>query len=123
METVSGRGRIGPGRSFGRGCYGATDHAAKSNDHLDPEAIASLLRRANTLMGNGDVATARLVLRRAADAGDASAALTLTFDPASLAKLGVHGISPAMALARSWYEKAQKFGSAEASQRLEMLAS
>jgi hypothetical protein len=98
---------------------------ANSIHHLEPQVIASLLRRGIALIGTGDVAAARLVLRRAADAGDASAALALagTFDPASLAKLGVRGISPDVAQARSWYEKAKQFGSAEASQRLERLAS
>ena len=93
--------------------------------HLDPDVVASLLRRADALIASGDVAAARLVLRRAADAGDAGAAMTLagTYDPANLAKLGVHGIVPDVAMARSWYEKARKFGSAEAPQRLEMLAS
>jgi len=93
--------------------------------HLDPDVIASLLSRADALIASGDVAAARLVLRRAADAGDAGAAMTLagTYDPANLAKLGVHGIVPDVAMARSWYEKARKFGSAEAPQRLEMLAS
>ena len=93
--------------------------------HLDPEEIASLLRRADALIASGDVAAARLVLRRAADAGDAGAAMALagTYDPANLAKLGVHGIVPDLAMARSWYEKARTFGSAEARQRLEMLAS
>jgi hypothetical protein len=93
--------------------------------HLDPDVIASLLRRADTLIASGDVAAARLVLRRAADAGDARAAMTLagTYDPAILEKLGVHGFVPDVAMARSWYEKAKKLGSAEAPQRLEMLAS
>jgi TPR repeat protein len=93
--------------------------------HLDPDAIASLLRRADALIASGDVAAARLALRRAADAGDPRAAMTLggTYDPAVLEKLSVHGIVPDVAMARSWYERAQKFGSAEAPQRLEMLAS
>jgi TPR repeat protein len=50
-------------------------------------------------------------------------ALAGTYDPANLAKLGVHGIVPDLTMARSWYEKARAFGSAEARQRLEMLAS
>ena len=93
--------------------------------HLDPDVIASLLRRADALIASGDVAAARLALRRAADAGDPRAATTLggTYDPAVLEKLSVHGIVPDVAMARSWYERAQKFGSAEAPQRLEMLAS
>jgi hypothetical protein len=92
---------------------------------LDPDIVASLLKRADALIASSDVAAARLVLRRAADAGDARAAMTLagTYDPAILEKLDVHGIVPDVAMARSWYEKARKFGSAEAPQRLEMLAS
>ena len=93
--------------------------------HLDPNEIASSLRRADDLIASGDLAAARLVLRRAADAGDARAAMTLagTYDPAILEKLGVHGFVPDVAMARGWYEKAKKFGSAEAPQRLELLAS
>jgi hypothetical protein len=92
---------------------------------LDPDAIASLLQRADALIASGDVAAARLVLRRAADAGDAHAAMTLaeTYDPAVLEKLGVHGFVPDLAMAQSWYEKARAFGSAEAPRRLETLAS
>jgi hypothetical protein len=92
---------------------------------LDSNEIASLLRRGDALIASGDFAAARLVLRRAADAGDARAAMTLaeTYDPAILEKLGVHGLVPNVAMARDWYEKAKKFGAAEAPQRLEMPAS
>lgn len=93
--------------------------------HLDPNEIASSLRRADDLIASGDLAAARLVLRRAANAGDARAAMTLagTYDPVILEKLGVHGFVPDIAMARVWYEKAKKFGSAEAPRRLELLAS
>jgi hypothetical protein len=92
---------------------------------LDPNEIASSLTRANTLIASGDLAAARLVLRRAADSGDARAAMTLaeTYDPAVLAKLSVHGVVPDLAMARGWYEKAKQFGAIEATQRLEQLAS
>jgi hypothetical protein len=94
-------------------------------DHLDPNEIASSLRRGDALIASGDLAAARLVLRRAADAGDARAAMTLaeTYDPAILEKLGVHGVVPDLAMARGWYEKAKKLGAREATQRLELLAS
>jgi len=93
--------------------------------HLDPNEIASSLRRGDDLIASGDLAAARLVLRRAADAGDARAAMTLaeTYDPAILEKLGVHGVVPDLAMARGWYEKARQFGATEATQRLELLAS
>ena len=93
--------------------------------HLDPNEIASALRRGTALIASGDLAAARLVLRRAAEAGDARSAMTLaeTYDPAILEKLGVHGVVPDLAKARSWYEKAKQFGATEATQRLELLAS
>jgi TPR repeat protein len=92
--------------------------------HLDPAEIASSLRRGNELIASGDLAAARLVLRRAANAGDAHAAMTLagTYDPVVLEKLGVHGFVPDAAMARVWYEKARKAGSAVAPERLEVLA-
>ena len=93
--------------------------------HLDPNEIASSLRRGDALIASGDLAAARLVLRRAADAGNARAAMTLaeTYDPAILEKLGVHGVVPDLAMARGWYEKAKKLGATEATQRLQLLAS
>jgi TPR repeat protein len=93
--------------------------------HLDPSEIASALSRATALIASGDLAAARLVLRRAADAGDARSAMTLaeTYDPAILGKLGVHGVVPDLDKARGWYEKARQFGATEAAQRLELLAS
>jgi hypothetical protein len=92
--------------------------------HLDPSEIASALSRGTALIASGDLAAARLVLRRAADAGDARSAMTLaeTYDPAILEKLGVHGVVPDLAKARGWYEKAKQFGATEAAQRLELLA-
>lgn len=92
--------------------------------HLDASEIASLLKRADSLIGSGDVAAARLVLRRAAEAGDARAAMLLagTYDPTLLEKLGVHGVVPDLAMARSWYEKARRFGASGASSQLERLA-
>ena len=93
--------------------------------HLDPGEIASALTRGTALIASGDLAAARLVLRRAADAGDARSAMMLaeTYDPAILEKLGVHGVVPDLAKARGWYEKARQFGATDANQRLELLAS
>ena len=91
---------------------------------LDRDEIATLHRRSEKLIGQGDIAGARLLLTRAAEAGDARSALALatTYDAASLAKLGVHGIAPDAAQARAWYAKAAEFGSSEASRRLEQPA-
>jgi TPR repeat protein len=92
---------------------------------LDPNDVAASLKRADGLIASGDIAAARLVLQRVAEDGEAQAAVTLaeTYDPAILDRLGVHGTVPDIALARKWYETAQRFGSVEATQRLAALAS
>ena len=91
---------------------------------LDPEEIAILVKRGEEFLKNGDIAAARLFLRRAASAGNAQAALALgaTFDPAFLAEQGVLGFAPDLVQARAWYEKAGELGSSEASRRIERLA-
>lgn len=86
---------------------------------------AAALKRAETLIASGDVAAARLVLHKIAESGDAHAALLLggTYDPAALARLGgVHGGLADPVKAREWYEKAKRFGSAEAARRLDAVA-
>jgi hypothetical protein len=90
-----------------------------------PGDIAAGIKRAEMLIGSGDVAAARLVLHRAAEAGDAQSALMIgtTYDPSVLARLGVRGVTGDVAMARDWYEKARKAGSADAVRRLETLAS
>jgi len=92
---------------------------------LAPEEIATLLKRGEELFRTGDLAGARLLLRRAAEAHDAVGALALatTYDPNALAELGVRGVAGDPAVARSWYEKAKEYGSREAPRRLELLAS
>jgi len=92
---------------------------------LDQEEIAVLLKRGKDLIANGDLAAARLVLQRAADANDAEAALALgaTYDPYVLRALKVYGFKADPVMARVWYEKARELGSAAAPRRLEMLTS
>ena len=92
---------------------------------LDQEEIAVLLKRGKDLIANGDLAAARLVLQRAADANDAEAALALgaTHDPLVLRALKVYGFKADPVMARVWYEKARELGSAAAPRRLEMLTS
>ncbi len=87
---------------------------------LDPEEVAVLLKRAKGLIAIGDIAPARLLLERAADARDASAALLLaeTYDPAVLGSRDERSIAPNPAIAREWYQKAAQFGSPVAQQRL-----
>jgi hypothetical protein len=87
------------------------------------QTISSLVARGKELLRDGDFSSARLILQRAADDGEADAALTLgaTYDPSILAQLGIRRQFANVDLARTWYEKAQEFGSAEASSRLKTL--
>jgi hypothetical protein len=92
---------------------------------LSAEEIATLLKRGEELFKTGDLAGARLLLQRAAEAHDPVGALALatTYDPNVLDELGVRGVAGDRAAARAWYEKAKEYGSREAPKRLELLAS
>ena len=92
--------------------------------HLDADELASMLRRADDLITSGDVSSARLLLRRVAEAGDARAAFMLAgmFDPNVLKALGLQDGAPDVALARLWYERAAQLGSTDAPRQLQQLA-
>ena len=98
--------------------------ASKGTRVLDPEEIKLFMKQGEQFIAAGDVVTARIVFQRAAEAGDANAAMALgaTYDPTVLAKLGVVGMSADVEKARSWYQTAEKLGSPEARRRLDVLA-
>ena len=91
---------------------------------LEPDEMAKLVMRSEEALKNGDLSSARLLLRRAAEAGSAPAAFALgaTYDPRVINQLGTIGAVADAAQARAWYEKAVELGSLDASQRLEQLA-
>jgi hypothetical protein len=90
---------------------------------LDPQEVGTLLKRGEDFLAHGDIASARPLLKRAASGGNAQAALevAMSFDPAFLAQKGVLGLTPDVAQAREWYERASKLGSTEARRHLERL--
>ena len=90
---------------------------------LASDEIAMLLKRGKDAFSTGDLAAARLLLRRAAEGGSAEAALALgaTFDPLVIRRLGAIGAAPDAAQARQWYQKAVALGSPTASQPLATL--
>jgi hypothetical protein len=94
--------------------------AAPVARRLEADELAALLKRAKGLIAIGDIAPARLLLERAADAQEASAALLLaqTYDPAVLGTPDMRSITPDPAMARDWYQKAARLGSLDARQRL-----
>jgi hypothetical protein len=101
----------------------ASPAAADPPRQIDQAELASLLKRGRELVDVGDIASARLLLQRAADARVPQAAFALagTYDPAVLSRVKAYGIAPDLAMARIWYEKAREFGSSDAQQRLEQL--
>ncbi len=104
---------------------GSTDARRFAVRKLDRDEIASLRKVGEELLANRDIAAARLMLLRAAEAADARAALALakTYDPLALGDVGLRGAFADPAMARTWYEKAREFGSTDAQRRLHMLAS
>jgi hypothetical protein len=102
----------------------AAPPASKTIRTLDPDEIALLIKQGEQFVAAGDLVTARMVLLRAAQAGDLTAALALgaTYDPVVLARIGVVGFRADVEQARSWYQKAERLGSSEATRRLEVLA-
>jgi hypothetical protein len=85
--------------------------------------VRLLLDQGKQFFDVGDLA-ARILFLRAANAGDAAAAVAMgaTYDPVVLADRGVRGVAADLDKARSWYERAREMGSPEGPRRLEMLA-
>jgi hypothetical protein len=91
-----------------------------------PTVPSGLLRdRAMQLLGEGDIAAARMLLLHLAERGDSEAAYDLarTFDREMLAELGAKGVDGDAASARGWYERASQDGNEKAAERLKILAS
>jgi hypothetical protein len=86
----------------------------------DVAEIAQMVKRGAELMANGDVAAARLMYQRAAEAGEEKAAFALaeTYDPLVPARAA---ITPDVGLAQIWYGRAKELGSTAAPERLERL--
>jgi TPR repeat protein len=99
---------------------------AKSQPRQHSAAETALMMKSGAdLMAHGDISGARLMYQRLAEEGEALAAFALaeTYDPLVLRKSNVTGgITPDVALAQSWYEKAKALGSPTAAERLERLA-
>src|SRR5262245_16919440 len=91
---------------------------------LGQAEVDLLVKQGQQFVTSGDFVTARLVFQRAAEAGNAVAALALgaTYDPGILKSLGVRGVEADVSKARAWYQKAKEFGDPEATRRLDVLA-
>ena len=109
----------------------ATEQAAIADAPADPQStpkhaaeVARLLARANLLLERGDVGSARIVLQRAAEMGDAQASFTLaeTYDPLILSpKWGTYGTLGDAKRALDLYARAFAGGINEAKERSDAL--
>jgi hypothetical protein len=90
---------------------------------LSATEIAAFLARGDKFLAIADIVSARLFYERAADAGDASAAIRLgtTFDPTFLKRAGMRGDFGDQAQALSWYRRARDLGGADAERWLTRL--
>lgn len=87
--------------------------------------VAAKMKIGVELMTYGEVVAARVMFQRAAEAGDGAGAFALaeTYDPLVLEELRLREkITPNIALARTWYERARELGSLEARDRISRLA-
>jgi TPR repeat protein len=91
--------------------------AAPAKPALRREEIAMMIERGRVLFEAGDLAAARLFFRRAANAGEPTAALAMaaTYDPEVLTQHFIRGIEADAGEAQKWYAKAREMG-----QRVEM---
>jgi hypothetical protein len=94
-----------------------------ANPRSSAAEIMALLARGNEFLSVGDITSARLYYERAADAGSGLAALQLgaTFDPVTLGRAGIRGVTVDPAKALSWYRSARALGVSEADQRIKSL--
>jgi hypothetical protein len=97
--------------------------AAPPTRKLAADELATLMTRARALLASGDIPPARLLLERAAEAQEASAALMLaqTYDPSVMGTQDTRNVHTDAALARTWYQRAAQLGSADAQRRLSQL--
>jgi type II secretory pathway predicted ATPase ExeA len=92
---------------------------ARLTETLPPALMDALVKRGDQSLGLGDIAAARLLYQRAADAGNApaSTALGKTYDPNYVAP----GQTPDRARAAEWYQKAITLGDPHAAELLTRL--
>jgi hypothetical protein len=101
----------------------AAPTAAPVETRLTPQEVAALLTRGDALLANSDIVSARLCYERAAEGGNAQAALRLgeSYDPAFLVQTQLNGIRADKNAAARWYRRAIELGANEADTLLKSL--
>jgi hypothetical protein len=107
---------ISPQPELATAALASAPAAPAAGARLSAQEIAALLTRGDVLFRNGDIVSARLCYERAAEGGDAQAALRLgeTYDPAFLTRAHLNGVRSDATAAARWYRHARELGAAEA---------
>ena len=92
---------------------------------LNGDVASSLMKRGQDFLGTGDIAAARILFKRLADAGiaDGAFAMARTYDPRYLTAHKVIGVVGDESKARVFYQQAAQLGSVEAAHMLEQTVS
>ncbi|HEY0185764.1 MAG TPA: AAA family ATPase [Rhodopila sp.] len=100
---------------------GATPDRPAPTQEVPPALVTALMKHGDQSLTLGDIAAARLLYQRAAEAGSAAAATALgrTYDP----NYATPGQTPDPARAAEWYNKAMRLGDSHAADLLKRLAS
>jgi TPR repeat protein len=87
---------------------------------LNGDVASSLMKRGQDFLGTGDIAAARILFKRLADAGiaDGAFAMARTYDPRYLTEHKVIGVVGDESKARVFYQQAAQLGSVEAAHML-----
>jgi len=101
-----------------------TNFVAGAARKITPAELVALIKRGGELATNGDLPAARLLLQRAAEAHNPQAAFALasTYDPMVIKRLFPNSSAFDVTLAKAWYQKAREWGSVEALEKIEALA-
>lgn len=119
----AGRGEEAPRSGAAPSTPPPTPPSAAPRTGPPPAEVTALLARARSLIENGDISAARLLLQRAASGEDAAAlfALAETYDPVVLQRWRVRGVQPDAERARTLYRQALQRGAPQARERLDAL--
>lgn len=92
---------------------------------LNGDVASNLMKRGQDFLGTGDIAAARILFKRLADAGiaDGAFAMARTYDPRYLTEHKVIGVVGDESKARVFYQQAAQLGSVEAAHMLEQTVS
>jgi TPR repeat protein len=93
----------------------ALDTVEASRTRAPKSEVEALIREGNKDMRGGDILGARRLYQKAADTGDAAAALVMgrSYDPIYFARIAARNAEPDPAKAFEWYERAQRAGAAQ----------